>query len=167
MVCHFILCEFVFDQLIFGRAGSSLLCRLFSSCGGQGLLCSCSTQASPFSGFSFQWLLLQWLLLSMASLVAEHRLQTRGLSRCGSQALECGICSCGTWTFTSGMWNLHRLRTELMSPALAGKFLTNGPLGKYFFQFFHLSYSNRVTSINPFKDSLLLFIFVLPFRPIS
>ena len=52
MVCHFILCVCVFDKLIFGGAGSSLLCRLFSGCGGQGLLSSCSAQASHFNGFS-------------------------------------------------------------------------------------------------------------------
>ena len=38
--------------LIFGCAGSLLLCGLFSSCGEQGLLSSCSTRASHCSGFS-------------------------------------------------------------------------------------------------------------------
>ena len=36
----------------FGCAGSLLLCRLFSSCGNQGLLSSCSTWASHCSGIS-------------------------------------------------------------------------------------------------------------------
>ena len=37
---------------IFGHAGSSLLCGLFSSCGKQGLLSSCGVWASHCSGFS-------------------------------------------------------------------------------------------------------------------
>ena len=54
-----------------------------------------------------------------ASLVAEHRLQTRRLSSCGSQA-----------QLLRGMWDLPRPRLEPMSPALAGGFLTTAPPGK-------------------------------------
>ena len=54
-----------------------------------------------------------------ASLVAEHRLQTHGLSNCGSRAqLLCG------------MWDLPRPRLEPVSPALAGRFSTTAPPGK-------------------------------------
>ena len=54
-----------------------------------------------------------------ASLVAEHRLQTRRLSNCGSRAqLLCG------------MWDLPRPGLEPMSPALAGRFSTTAPPGK-------------------------------------
>ena len=54
-----------------------------------------------------------------ASLVAEHRLQTRRLSSCGSRAqLLCG------------MWDLPRPGLEPMSPALAGGFSTTAPPGK-------------------------------------
>ena len=37
------------------------------------------------------------LLIAVASLVAEYRLQARGLSSCGSWALEHRLSSCGTW----------------------------------------------------------------------
>ena len=54
-----------------------------------------------------------------ASLVAEHRLQTRKLSSCGSrdQVLR-------------GMWDRPRQGLEPMSPALAGRFSTTAPPGK-------------------------------------
>ena len=54
-----------------------------------------------------------------ASLVAEHRLQTRRLSNCGSRA-----------QLLRGMWDLPRPGLEPVSPALAGGFLTTAPLGK-------------------------------------
>ena len=54
-----------------------------------------------------------------ASLVAEHRLQMRRLSNCGSRAqLLCG------------MWDLPRPGLEPVSPALAGRFSTTAPPGK-------------------------------------
>ena len=54
-----------------------------------------------------------------ASPAAEHRLQTRRLSNCGSRAqLLCG------------MWDLPRPGLEPMSPALAGRFSTTAPPGK-------------------------------------
>ena len=54
-----------------------------------------------------------------AFLVAEHRLQTRKLSNCGSQA-----------QLLHSMWDLPRSGLEPMSPALAGGFLTTAPPGK-------------------------------------
>ena len=54
-----------------------------------------------------------------ASPVAEHRLQTRRLSSCGSRAL-----------LLRGMWDLPRPGFEPVSPALAGRFLTTVPPGK-------------------------------------
>ena len=54
-----------------------------------------------------------------ASLVAEHRLQTRRLSNCGSRA-----------QLLRGMWDLPRPGLEPMSPALAGRFSTTAPPGK-------------------------------------
>ena len=60
-----------------------------------------------------------------ASLVAEHRLQTRRLSNCGSRA-----------QLLRGMWDLPRPGLEPMSPALAGRFSTTAPPGKpYIFEF--------------------------------
>ena len=54
-----------------------------------------------------------------ASPVAEHRLQTRRLSSCGSRAQP-----------LRGMWDLPGLGHEPVSPALAGGFLTTAPPGK-------------------------------------
>ena len=57
-----------------------------------------------------------------ASLVAEHRLQTRRLSNCGSRA-----------QLLRGMWDLPRPGLEPVSPALAGRFSTTAPPGKPLF----------------------------------
>ena len=54
-----------------------------------------------------------------ASLAAEHRLQTRRLSSCGSRA-----------QLLHGMWDLPRLGLEPVPPALAGRFSTTAPPGK-------------------------------------
>ena len=54
-----------------------------------------------------------------ASLVAEHRLQTRRLSNCGSRA-----------QLPRGMWDLPRPGLEPVSPALAGGLSTTAPPGK-------------------------------------
>ena len=54
-----------------------------------------------------------------ASLIAEHRLQTRRLSNCGSWA-----------QLLRGMWDLPRPGLEPVSPAVAGRFSTTAPPGK-------------------------------------
>ena len=59
-----------------------------------------------------------------ASLVAEHRLQTRRLSNCGSRAQS-----------LRGMWDLPRPGLEPVSPALAGRLSTTAPPGKPYIQF--------------------------------
>ena len=61
-------------------------------------------------------------------LVAEHRLQTRRLSSCGSWA-----------QLLRGMWDLPRPGLEPVSPALAGGFSTTAPPGKPLLPFFLLS----------------------------
>ncbi|KAJ8796348.1 hypothetical protein J1605_002232 [Eschrichtius robustus] len=58
-------------------------------------------------------------LTVVASLVAEHKLQTRRLSSCGSRA-----------QLLRGMWDLPRPGLEPVSPALAGRFSTTVPPGK-------------------------------------
>ena len=58
-------------------------------------------------------------LIIAASLVAEHRLQTRRLSNCGSRAQP-----------LRGMWDLPRPGPEPVSPALAGRLSTTAPPGK-------------------------------------
>ena len=69
-----------------------------------------------------------------ASPVAEHRLQTRRLSNCGSRAQS--LC---------GMWDLSRPGLEPVLPASAGRLSTTAPPGKpkrmkfyKFFFFFNL-----------------------------
>ena len=82
--------------------------RAFSSCGKQGPL----------------FIAVRGPLTIPASLVAEHRLQTRKLSNCGAWAqLLCG------------MWDLPRPGLEPVSPALAGRFSTTAPPGKPCFLF--------------------------------
>ena len=54
-----------------------------------------------------------------ASLVAEHRLQTRRLSSCGSRA-----------QLLRGIWDPPRPGRKPASPALAGRFSTTAPPGK-------------------------------------
>ena len=51
--------------------------------------------------------------------VAEHRLQRRRLSNCGSRA-----------QLLHGTWDLPRPGLEPVSPALAGRFSTTAPPGK-------------------------------------
>ena len=77
--------------------------RAFSSCGKRGPLFTA----------------VRGPLTIVASLVAEHRLQTRRLSNCGSRAqLLCG------------MWDPPRPGPELVCPALAGRLSTTAPPGK-------------------------------------
>ena len=88
------------------------------------------------------------LLISVASLVAERRLQgTQALvvvahrfSSCGSRALEHRLNSCGTQAqLFCGMWDLPRPGIETLSPALAGRFSTTSSLKKPLFcLFLHL-----------------------------
>ena len=82
--------------------GSFIHCWLYWVC----------TAAQGFSitvaGFSLQWLLC-----------------------CRAQPLGCGLSNCGSWAWWPlGLWNLPGPRTEPVSPALAGRFLTTGPPGK-------------------------------------
>ena len=77
--------------------------RAFSSCGKRGPLFS--TVHGP--------------LTIAASLVAEHRLQMRRLSNCGSRA-----------QLLRSMWDLPRPGLEPVSPALAGRLSTTAPPGK-------------------------------------
>ena len=77
--------------------------RTFSSCGKRGPL----------------FIAVRGPLTIAASLVAEHTLQTRRLSNCGSRA-----------QLLRGMWDLPRPGLEPVSPALAGRFSTTAPPGK-------------------------------------
>ena len=95
---------FFFFLFIYGCVGSSFLCEGFlSSCGKWGPL----------------FITVRGPLTIAASLVAEHRLQTRRLSNCGSRA-----------QLLRGMWDLPRPGLEPVSPALVGRFSTTAPPGK-------------------------------------
>ena len=78
--------------------------RAFSSCGKQGTL----------------FIAVRRPLTVTASLVAEHRLQTRRLSNCGSRA-----------QLLRSMWDLPSPGLEPVSPALAGRLSTTVPPGKH------------------------------------
>ena len=88
--------------LIFGCAGSSLLHRLFSSCGKQGPLSSCDAWTSHCGDFC-----------------------------CDSGAVEYRLNGCDAWAqLHHGMWGLPGPGTESASPALAGGFFTTKSSGK-------------------------------------
>ena len=82
--------------------GLRFCARTFSSCGKRGPL----------------FIAVRGPLTITASLV-EHRLQTRRLSNCGSQAQP-----------LRGMWDLPRPGLEPVFPALAGRLSTTAPPGK-------------------------------------
>ena len=83
--------------------------RVFSSCGKRGPLL----------------IAVRRPLTVADSLVAEHRLQTRRLSSCGSRV-----------QLLRGMWDLPGPGLEPVSTALAGRFSTTAPPGKpYSFYF--------------------------------
>ena len=83
--------------------GLRFYARTFSNCGKWGPL----------------FIAMRGPLTIAASLVAEHRLQTRRLSNCGSRA-----------QLLRGMWDPPRPGLEPTSPALACKLSTTAPPGK-------------------------------------
>ena len=100
---------FFFKFYLFMAVLSFRFCaRTFSSCGKRGPL----------------FIAVHGPLTIAASLVAEHRLQMRRLSNCGSWA-----------QLLRGMWDLPRPGLEPTSPALAGRLSTTAPPGKPFFYF--------------------------------
>ena len=101
--------KFIFIHLFLAVLGLHFCARAFSSCGKWGPL----------------FIAVRGPLTILASLVAEHRLQTHRLSSCGSRA-----------QLLRGMWDLPRPVLEPVSPALAGRFSTTVPPGKpYSFTF--------------------------------
>ena len=115
---------FIYLFIIFGCVGSSLLHTGFSlELRRAGATLPCGAQASYYSGFSC---CRTWALGVWASVVVA-----RGLSSCGSQALEHRLSSCDARAqLLRGMWDLLRPGIEPVSPALAGGFLTTVPPGK-------------------------------------
>ena len=96
-------CAFLKIYLFMAVLGLRFCARAFSSCGKWGPL----------------FIAMRGPLTIAASLVVEHRLQTRRLSNCGSRA-----------QLLSGTWDLPRPGLEPVSPALAGRFSTTAPPGK-------------------------------------
>ena len=97
--------------------------QAFSTCGERGLL----------------FVAVRGLLIAVGSLCCGAQalgawasvVVARGLSSCGSRALECRLSSCGARAYLlRRMWDLPRPGLEPMSPALAGGFLTTAPPGK-------------------------------------
>ena len=99
----FIFIIYLFIYLFLAVLGLCFCVRAFSSCGKRGPL----------------FIAVHGPLTIAASLVAEHRLQTRRLSSCGSRA-----------QLLRGMWDLPRPGLEPVSPALAGRLPTTAPPGK-------------------------------------
>ena len=89
--------------------GLRFCARAFSSCGERGPL----------------FIAVRGPLTVAASLVAEHRLQTRRLSSCGSRA-----------QLLRSMWDPLSPGLEPVSPALAGRLSTTAPPGKPPYSFF-------------------------------
>ena len=112
--------------------GLRFCARAFSSCGKRGPL----------------FIAVHGPLTIAASLVAEHRLQTRRLSSYGSGA-----------QLLHGMWDLPKLGLKPVSPALAGRFSTTAPPGKPIFLILFCFLF--------FDIVLLLFFFFFPAMPCS
>ena len=109
-MCLFAICMsfYLFILLFMAVLGLRFCARAFSSC---------SEQGPPF-------IAVRGPLTVAASLVAEHRFQTRRLSSCGSRA-----------QLLSGVWDLPRPGLEPVSPALAGRLSTTAPPGKPLYVF--------------------------------
>ena len=103
MAPQFFFLNYLFIYLFMAVLGLCFCARAFSSCGKRGPL----------------FIAVRRPLTIAASLVAEHRLQTRRLSNCGSRAQS-----------LHGMWDLPRPGLKPVSPALAGRFSTTAPPGK-------------------------------------
>ena len=112
--------------------GLHFCARAFSSCGKRGPL----------------FIAVHGPLTIVASLVVEHRLQTRRLSSCGSRA-----------QLLRGMWDLPRPGLEPVSPALGGRFSSTAPPGKpCVYGFDYILEEKELRAIITFSYSLCLFL---------
>ena len=87
-------------------------------------LCFCASALPSCGKWGPLFIAVRGPLTTVASPVAEHRLQTRRLSSCGSRA-----------QLLHGMWDLPRPGLEPVFPALAGRFSTTAQPGKPYFGF--------------------------------
>ena len=109
--------------------GLRFCARAFCSCGKRGPL----------------FIAVRGPLTIVASLVAEHRLQTRRLSNYGSRAQP-----------LRGMWDLPRPGLEPVSPALAGRLSTTAPPGKPLKEVLTNAYCNMNHLLTSLHSSNLL-----------
>ena len=118
--------------------GLRFCARAFSSCGKWGPL----------------FIAVRGPLTIAASLVAEHRLQTRRLSSCGSRA-----------QLLRSMWDLPGPGLEPLSPALAGRFSTTVPPGKPNFHSYFINFGFFSLSAPPPRDDrcvhIVIFLIIL------
>ena len=129
--CSFL---FLFIYLFLAVLGLRFCARAFSSCGEWGPL----------------FIAVRGPLTAAASLLAEHRLQTRRLSDCGSRA-----------QLLRGMWDLPRPGLEPLSPALAGRFSTTAPPAKPNSSYSYLKYFSGICiSFQLSEPSLLLLVLI-------
>ena len=120
---------YLFIYFSFGCVGSSVRARAFSSCGKRGPL----------------FIAVRGPLTIAAPPAAEHRLQTRRLSSCGSRAQP-----------LRGMWDPPRPGPEPVSPALAGRPSTTAPPGKpTFIGFNKIKYLKYLLSFSDFTLPLI------------
>ena len=131
---YYYFLKFIFYLFIFGYIVSLLLRASFLQLQQVGATLCCGGQASHCGCFSCCG---ARAVGTRASVVVK-----RGLSSCGSWALECRLSSCGAQAqLLHSMWDLPGPGLEPMSPALAGGFLTTAPPGKperFLFLFFYL-----------------------------
>ena len=150
---------YLFIYLFMAVLGLRFCARAFSSCGKRGPLL----------------IAVRGPLTITASLVAEHRLQTRRLSNCGSRA-----------QLLRGMWDLPRPGLKPVSPTLAGRLSTTAPPGKPTTHFLvlicsiyiHTHFCPSGAFVCPFSSVLFIFsclfflnrfllVFLLFFSPTS
>ena len=124
---------------IFGCVGSSVRARAFSSCGKWGPL-FIAVRGPLF-------IAVHGPLTIAASPVAEHRLQTRRLSNCGSLAQP--LC---------GMWDPPRPGLEPVSPASAGGLSTTAPPGKPCICIFDVCVGRKLISMSYLSAILKVFL---------
>ena len=118
VLCGSFIFLYLFYLLIFGVTWSLLLCTGFLQLWrvGAAFLLECE-------GFSLRQLLLLWS--------CGARARGHGFQQFQSPALEYGLSSCAQAQLPHGMWNLPGPGIKLVSPALAGGFLTTGPPGEF------------------------------------
>ena len=96
------------------------------------------------------------LFTIVASLVAEHRLQTRRLSSCGSRA-----------QLLRGMWDPPRPGLEPVSPASAGRLSTTAPPGKPWSILYYRRFETCIILLLRKNNIMNSFVFILLLQKLS